>query len=138
MLVVNVPQVTLTPVYGDADLFVNVGGSRVANSNNADYRSMASTGNDMVTVRSTDDKYINSTCNPANANSNTECAVSIGVQGFSPASYFTLVASSTNAVVLLDGTSFSTSVGANEYREFIFEVRVPNTQVCVRARWRVG
>ena len=118
----------LTPLFGDADLYVNVGKDTMASRTSYDYSSLSSTGIDTVTVSSSDAKYIASKCNPAQGQSS--CIINIGVVGFSSVTaYYTLVASTSNAVLRVDGTAQSGAVLGSNYTNYVFDVRQPGTTV---------
>lgn len=113
--------VTLSPLFGDADLFVNLN-DQPATPSNYQYASISGTSDDIVTVSYLDANYLSSECNPANAQGSF-CMVRIGVSGFSDFTYYTLLATAGNPVLLLNGISQAGSANASAYTEYVFEVR---------------
>lgn len=127
---VGVPVITITlsPLFGDADLYVNLH-DYPATPHSFDYSSISASTDDIITVTSNDTAYASSPCNPANANGSSFCEVRIGVSSFSYFSYYSLLASSVNAILLLNGVSQSSSAVAGVYTQFIFENRMSNAEI---------
>jgi hypothetical protein len=74
-------QVTLTPVLGDADLYVAINSTGPATKTNADFRSTSIDGAEVITI-SANDTRVTSKCALGQA-----CPIHIGVNGFSNATY---------------------------------------------------
>jgi len=119
--------ITLSQLYGDSDLYVNLNGEEPS-FGNAQYYSMNANGDDLITISSSDSAYQQSPCNPANANASF-CVVYIGVGGYSALATYAVLASSTNAILLLEGMSQSASVNASQFMQFIFEVHSSGLEV---------
>jgi hypothetical protein len=70
----------------------------------------------------------NTSCDPSKGAE--VCAVSIGVIGFAPTdTYFILVATTSNAILLTDGGTQSGTVNASNYQYYMFYVTNPNATV---------
>lgn len=120
--------ISLSPLFGDVDLFVNLDNTPASDSS-FQYLSINGDSDDLITITSNDQQYINSPCNPANAAGQSFCVVRIGVQGFSQLSTYSLLASASSSVLLLDGVSQTSSCTASNYTEFIFENRRSTAEV---------
>jgi hypothetical protein len=123
------PQISLTPLFGDADLYVAVNGLYATRTNHA-YLSMSSIGMDEITVRNTDPAINGTLCDPSQGAS--VCSVNIGVFGFSvDDAFFVLVASTSNAILLSDGAAQAGQVNASDFQYFMFLVTNPNATTTI-------
>ena len=125
----QVITVTLSSLFGDADLYVKLNDTEPPGPNNWDYFSMFSDGDDIITISMSDYQYQRSECNPARANGAAFCVVRLAVSGFTDLTIYSIVASSANAILLLDGVSQSGSVNASRYQQYIFENRYSAAEV---------
>ncbi len=74
-------QVTLTPVLGDADLYIAINSSLPATKSNADFRSTSIDGAEVITISANDTRVTNK-CIVGQG-----CTIKIGVNGFTNATY---------------------------------------------------
>jgi hypothetical protein len=118
-------QLTLTPIFGDADLYANIGIDEPA-TRSSPFRSLSATGTDQIIISSTDPRVRNTSCDPALGQ--TLCTVRIGVFGFSEeTAFYVLVATTSNLVQLLDGVAQYGTVSRNNYTYFFFDMRQDRT-----------
>lgn len=114
-------DVTLTPLVGDADLYVALNG-QPASPLNFQYASYAQQGTDQVFLRYTDSIL------PTYCNIRQDCRIQVGVFGFT-AALFTLVAQSTSNSLLIEGIPQQGGVLPGEYAYYVFEQVDPTVAV---------
>lgn len=117
--VVNMPphvsgmDIVLTPIAGDADLFVTLDG-HTPSSHHAQYASMASMGRDAVTIHAYDPQF-QKYCHGYEAT----CAVRIAVQGFTACEYSIVASTANQSTLLLENSPMTVALAADEYSFFV-------------------
>ncbi|KAA0168946.1 hypothetical protein FNF31_00107 [Cafeteria roenbergensis] len=109
----NILQVSVSPVYGDPDLYVTLDG-KPATPEHSQYVSLSSSGNDVVLARPGDGVY-DDYCDR-----DAPCQARIGVYAFKP-SFFAITAVSGNAIIVPEGVSVHGMVGKDELDHFVFQ-----------------
>ena len=108
--------VTVNPLSGDPDLYVNVGAEAEApNALSHDYASISMSGQDEVRMQWSDGPFTQHCAGLAS------CVVRVGVQGFKT-SWFYLTASSSLMTTLQENVAQTASVQPQEYTYFAFTV----------------
>ena len=111
-------QVTLTPVLGDADLYIAINSSTGATSANAVYRSTSVNGAETVTLLSSDSRL-------AACVGVAVCTINIGVYGYSNSTYTVQVVSGQSLTTLQDGVPLFDVVDATGYNYYVFRNENP-------------
>ena len=111
--------VTVTPTYGDPDLYVNLGGG-IPTYSNWTYKSMSSSGADSVVISTAGAGCRYSSSSPDRC-SCSDCTVLIAVIPFSAnASYSILVTTASSVTALQDNVPVRGSVSSGTYQQFRF------------------
>jgi hypothetical protein len=118
-------QLTLTPVMGDADLYVLVSANDTAlpTRANAQYRSTSMTGSEEITIRASDSAVL-SNCVPT-----ARCNIFVSVNGFTNATYTVMATSGNQTSDLQNGVSLYDTVDAGEYAHFVFHNTDPQASL---------
>jgi hypothetical protein len=118
-------QITLTPVIGDADLYIVVSSNDTVlpTRSNAQYRSTSITGSEEITIRAADPAVRNN-CVP-----NAKCNIFVGVNGFTNSTYTVMATSGNQSSDLQDGVALYDTVDANEYVYYVFRNTYPQASL---------
>ena len=86
--VANVPgfQIRVAASYGDPDIYVNLN-DVVPTQTNAEYRSLASASEDVLTISTSDPLFTNCTANSPDSAGGSTCRVYIAVYGFTSSQF---------------------------------------------------
>lgn len=118
-------EVTLTPFFGDADLYATVDG-HVPGPHNRQYYSLASSGEDSITVSASDQAWIDAGCTER-----AICQIRIAVYGYTNSRYSIVANTQNEQIVLQDGVAFRGRVGANQYAYFVYNNRAFSNAVAI-------
>ena len=78
-------KVTVTTVYGDPDIYLNLNASKAPTPTSYDYRAISSSSEDSITINATLPKF--QTCVQSTFSDHSRCRVYIGVYGFRASQY---------------------------------------------------
>ena len=116
-------SVTVTPSYGDADVFVTLDMSKPGPTH-WDYRAIGAVGTDRVVIQSSDPQYQHSLCHPT-----VPCRIFIAVYGFHESLYTITAVTDRAATVLQANVPVSSSVLRGEFVYFRFSVDLSGTTI---------
>jgi hypothetical protein len=118
-------QASISPVWGDPDVYIALGVSRTASRSSYDYSMIGTGGVENIVMSTMDESWIEHCPEVTSDTDGQFCRFNVAVYGFDAAGYFLTLTSGYAVLILTDGVPVPGSVLPGKYKYYMFEVSEP-------------